>query len=75
MVQYKGNETSFPNDERFIVHYEEPGFETYIEVFPDLSTKSYHTVYDVNKTDKTLSELETAAEETAMDECIKKYYY
>jgi hypothetical protein len=75
MVQYKGNETAFPDDDRFIVHYEEPGFETYVEVFPDLSTKTYYTVYDVKKTNKMLSELEAAAEEVAMDECIKKYYY
>lgn len=72
MVLFKDNE--FPDGERFIIHYEEDGFETYVEVFPDLSTKTYHTRYIPSKTIKTFDRLKELAEEVAMEECIKKYY-
>lgn len=72
MVLFKDNE--FPDGDRFIIHYEEDGFETYVEVFPDLSTKCYHTVFS-DKKRKSVEKLQQAAEEVAIEECIKKYYY
>jgi hypothetical protein len=60
-------------DQRFIVKFVLPGFETYVEVFGDFSCKSYYTVYDPMTADKSLEDLEYEAEEAAMDKYIEHY--